>query len=385
MAIVDVNTGRPASNTVQQNQNIGSTQVTGPQSSQTVTSGVQAQSSNQVTNSSSYAMNTTPTILNALENFITQMSDRPAISNSQLESDYPLVVPKIVAGTSGSVFAGGSGQFGVSGGVSYINPVTGLNMSEEESRAFNAKQMAKREQVRQASGVIKGGTEQQRAVSDARLQEIQRNRETQGKYTKEAAQADAQNLSGYFSRILTEQQMPGILRGAEGSGTSKGTTRSLLTQQAIARTAEVAAKTGLDASAQYGQINNQLAGTLELLTRQDPNSTENQLLQALGIGKGIVQAQSGSQSQSGNQVTKTNQVQDQTKSAEVINKVQQELPITNTGGFAPYTGASADTYTPSSMAGTMYVQKDPYSDATFGNDIGGTDEAYATGDSNITF
>jgi hypothetical protein len=104
----------------------------------------------------------------------------------------------------------------------------------------------------------------------------------------------------------------------------------------------------------------------------------------LNIGKGIVQAQSGVQSQSGSSTTKSTQVQDQQKSAEVVAKVQEELPMTNTGGTAPYT--STDTYTPSSQAGTMSIQRDPYDDVQF-NPSTNTSSAggYGDDDSNITF
>jgi hypothetical protein len=245
-------------------------------------------------------------------------------------------------------------------------------MSQDEAERFNQQQRVKREELVQASGIIKGGTEEQRAVSDARLQEIDRNRETQGKYSKEAAMADAQNLSSYFSRVLTEQQMPGILRGAEGSGASQGTTRALLTQQAIQRNSENAAKVGIDAASAYGQVNNQLASTLELLTRQDPNSISNQLLEAFNISKGMVSQGNQVQSQSTNQTTQSNQTAVATQSGKVeqTNRSLPAQPLLNTGGYAQ---DYQPQYQPSSQAGTMFIQAnpEPYAGASFGG--GGND------------
>ena len=366
----DLNTGQPIKTGYQANNtDVTQTSVSGPQKTVTNTTGTQTTTGTQRTNSSSYQLNTTPAIMAALESAILQMTDRPAISQAQLDAQVPLA----------------KAIFNVNSGWVYQNPLTGLSMSQKEAQMFNDQQMAKRETVKQEAGVIAGGTADQRAISDARLQEIKDNKVTQGKYTKEAAFADAQNLGSYFTRILTEQQMPGILRGAEGSGASQGSTRALLTQQAIARNAESAAKTGIDAATAYGQVNNQLAATLEALTRQDPNGIAAQLLQAINISKGMVQSGSQSSNTQTNQTTNTNQQ----SVANADGKVETVYKDFDNGPTNPVSNigvtAAKDTYTPISKAGTGYVQADPiqYQPA---KEIQTSDyAAYGENDSNVFF
>lgn len=362
MAIVDHNTGKEVSASGRTLQDYTQTAITAPIETTTQTTGTQQTSGSQTAASSSYAMNTTPTILNALESFITQMMDRPAISNAELDALYPLPIKSsAVTGKSNTGYVNqqmkGTESF-------WIDPKSGQQLSDAQAEALKNQRIRDRERAVQSSGIIKGGTEEQRAVSDARLEEIARNRETQGKYSKEAAMADAQALSSYFSRILSEQQMPGILRAAEGSGASQGTTRALLTQQAIQRNAENAAKVGIDAAVGYGGINNQLASTLELLTRQDPNSISNQLLEALGIGKGIVQSQVGVQNTQSSQTAKTNQTQVQNQGQQVQQTSRDVGGQTGGLGYTAATGYSEPAAQSANSWG--YVEAhDPYSNIDF--------------------
>lgn len=342
---VDLYTGQPATTTGVNNRDFIETSVKGPQTTRTSSNTTQEQRSNQTSVSSSYQLNTTPEILEILNQFVQQMSDRPVVSMKEASAKFPKAVAKYV-------------PYGAEAWV-YIDPTTGRQMSNAEAQKFNAEQDAKAQQLMQSSGVIRGGTADQRAVSDARLLEIDRNRETQGKYSKEAAFADAKMLGDYFTRILTEQQMPGILRAAEGSGASQGSTRALLTEQAIARNAESASKTGLDAAAAYGQINNQLAGVLEALTRQDPNSISNQLLNAINASKGIVQA--GSQIQNVSGTTKTTTSQNQVQNAGEVATVGTRDYIDPVSTITRPEDGLVASYQPSSLAGTGSVQADTMS------------------------
>jgi hypothetical protein len=148
-----------------------------------------------------------------------------------------------------------------------------------------------------------------------------------------------------------EQQLPGILRGAEGAGTSQGSMRALLETRASEVTAEQAAKLGLEAATSYGQVNNQLAGTLEQLTRQDPNSISAQLLQALQVGKGIAS--------SGSQVQNTNQGTTKTGTSQQVQGPRTET--TNKNFIAPPTvqipqlAMEQPNVRPVSSAGTGYI------------------------------
>lgn len=328
------------------NQSFNQTASTGP----VTTSGTSSETSGTsgVANTNSFQLNTTPDILKGLEAFIQQMTDRPAISQAELDKVAPLAV-KTFQPQRGTI----------NGGTwAWVDPTTGRTFyTPGEAERFNAAQQVKRQQLIQQAGIIKGGTEDQRIISDARLQEIERNRTTQANYTKEAAFGDAKALSGYFSRILMEQQLPGIIRSAEGAGTSQGSMRTLLQTRAAEVTAEQAAKLGLDAASSYGQVNNQLAGVLEQLTRQDPNSITAQLLQALSIGKGI--QTSGSQSQATSQAGTKTGTQEQTQTGKTEN--QQKSFIAPSSVPIASLGMERPDVTPvrNSQAGTGYIIAHP--------------------------
>lgn len=114
-------------------------------------------------------------------------------------------------------------------------------------------------------------TEQNLKRSQAmQTQEIDKNTFQQGAYTKEAAFSDASKLAAGYARQLSETLMPTILRSQEASGASGSATTALLANDAAARVTEVAAKTGLDAATQYGQVWNQLAGVNASLTNNQP-------------------------------------------------------------------------------------------------------------------
>lgn len=358
MAVLDRNTMKEvaASGAVgrdYQKQDFDQTQVSGPQSSMGVTNTNQVATTNQTQATSSYALNTTPEILAALHSFISTMQDRPRITAQELDATAPLPVKQFQAAGGGQSYVGafgsptapqGGGQF------VYVDPKTGQQLTEQQAAKLTAERTRQREQLTAEAGIIKGGTVEQQTQQAERAREIARNRETQGKYSKEAAITDAQGLSNYFARVLSEQQMPGILRAAEGSGASQGTTRALLTQQAIQRTGEVATKAGLDAAVAYGGINNQLASVLEALTRSDPNSVSAQLLQAFQVGKGISQNQSGLTNVSGTTNTVGTQVQQQVKSGEVqdtrrVYHDEGQVPLNNLGGpVAPIVSANPRVY-----------------------------------------
>lgn len=358
------------------NQSFTQTGETSPVTTNGTSSERSSTSGTGITSSSQ--LNTTPTILGNLESFIQQMTDRPAISQAELDRQAPLAT---------------SSWQNTSGGGSWVwtDPSTGRQFySSTEAQRFNTAQQVKRQQLIQQAGIIKGGTEEQRAVSDARLQEIERNRVTQAGYTKDAAFTDAKALSAYFQRTLMEQQLPGILRGAEGAGTSQGSMRALLQTRAAEVTAEQAAKIGIDAASSYGQINNQLAGTLEALTRQDPNSISAQLLQALSVGKGI--ATSGSQvqssSQSGTKTGTQQQVQGPKKETQTKNFIAP--PVVSVPQLAmeqpnvrPITGQGTGQIvanSPEQAAAQNQVYATPSSIGTSPTTVSTNDEGYVIGD-----
>lgn len=136
-----------------------------------------------------------------------------------------------------------------------------------------------------------GGTDSQKAFEAARLEEINRNRAQQGKYSKEAAMSDSQALVQKAINDALRSAMPQITQASEGAGASKSTLRAQLTQEAATRGALEGAAQGAQLSTAYGQQYNQLASVLESLTRQDPNSPTALLAQAITSSKGMVQPQ----------------------------------------------------------------------------------------------
>ena len=227
--------------------------------------------------------NTPQATLDALQQLINQLSDRPNLSNEDVFAQFPDPVRNPRATSNSNYF---------------VDPKTGYTMDYPEAQQLKARRAVERQKAQTASGTIEGGTiatkQQQKNVQT----EISRNREQQTKYSKEAAFTDASQLTGRFSRQLLEQLMPQITQAVESSGTSGGAISGILAQDAAARVAEAQAALGLQASAQYGQIFNQLAAILEQLsTSADP--TIQALLQALNISKGTIEQGVSSQTSTG--------------------------------------------------------------------------------------
>lgn len=270
----DRNTGLPFSTSAYTKQNTDEAKVsaTGPTTTTAQTTGqdVTRGASQQITS----AVNTTPQALAALNQLITQLTDRPAIGDAELDAKFPRAT-RIFDKYSGWIWQ---------------DPKTGFNMSEREAQQFNAKQTAARQVAIQQAGIIKGGTEETKTQQGERATEIARNRELQGKYSKEAAIGDAQFLINKAIADSLEAAMPQITAGLDAAGTSRSTIAASLTQKAATKGATEGAALGAQLGAQYGTINTQLAGVLEALTRSDPNGPAALLLQAINSSKGLYTA-----------------------------------------------------------------------------------------------
>jgi hypothetical protein len=183
----------------------------------------------------------------------------------------------------------------------FVDPKTGRQYSYQEGAAENARRMAQREQRIQQGAIeaIPGGTPEMRLQQQQRQEEIARNRQTQGQYSKEAAFIDSQALVNKAIADSLEQVLPQITAAMEGAGTSRSSMGALLTQRAAEKAGVEGAALGANAAVAYGGINNQLAGVLELLTRSDPNSPTALLLQAIIGSKGLVTDSTSSQETSG--------------------------------------------------------------------------------------
>jgi len=292
-ALLDLNTGLPISSSPYQRQpGFESTTTTTPGRVDTTQQTTQQRTEQQQITSQNI-LNTTPGALQALEELIRQLSDRPAVSEAELDAKAP----------NATAFYTPTGWI-------YTDPLTGRNLGPQEVIQFNKQRTAERQKLKEQAGVIKGGTESQKVTEGQRQQEIGRTREQQGKYSKEVAFSDAQFLIDKAITDALEQAMPGIVAASEGAGTSKGTFRGLALEQAATKGGVEGGALGAQLSVQYGQIYNQLEAMLVEMTKQDPNSPAAMLLQALQASKGMVQSGSTFSSTSGNQ---TAQVQSQTQ------------------------------------------------------------------------
>ena len=293
-ALLDINTGLPVSSSSSQYRNPASEQTNTQTGGRTDT---QSQTTNQQTNQSQITqqniLNTTPGALKALEDLIRQLSDRPAISEEELNAKAPNATP---------IYS--------RAGWHYTDPLTGRPVYPNQVAQFNRERAAERQKLKEQSGIIKGGTESQKQTEQQRQTEIGRTRTQQGAYSKEAAFGDAQFLIDKALADAMRQLSPGIVAASEGAGTSKSTYRAEALQEVGARGAIEGSALGAQLSVQYGQIYNQLENMLVEMTKQDPNSSAALLLQALQASKGMIQSGTTSSSSSGSQ-TGTTQVQTQ--------------------------------------------------------------------------
>lgn len=184
------------------------------------------------------------------------------------------------------------------------------------------------------SQLMGGGTQQMAQDRAARIQQTNETRALQAGYSKEAAFADAQGAMAQQMRRALEASLPTITRAADSAGTSGGSMRALLANDASARAAENAATVGLKASVDYGSISANLANTLEVLTRPDTTSI-NALLNALSISKGAVSTTQSQTNTTGTQTTNS------TSNTQTTNQSQ-------TQGNTSTTGNQTSTTTPNS-------------------------------------
>lgn len=148
-----------------------------------------------------------------------------------------------------------------------------------------------------------GGTPEQRAQIEARLNEIVTNQGIRDQYSQANAFAQAQGAANSQLAKALQATLPQIAASVDAAGTSGSAFSGLLTQQAAADAANIAAEQGLQASVAYGQIQAGLSGVLEQLTRADQDPIVSGLIQALGIAKGSMEV--GSKTSSGSSSSTT--------------------------------------------------------------------------------
>lgn len=213
-----------------------------------------------------------------------------------------------------------------------------------------------------------GGTPEQQAISQARQEEITSTRNQRQQYSKEAAQADAQNLVNKAIADALRTARPEITRAAEGAGASKSSQRALLTQEAAIRGALEGAAQGTALSTSYGQVSNQLSAILENLTRQDPNSPVQLLAQSISGSRGLIKPADPITYSSSSRSAQNQQPQ-----VAYQQPAAPEQPIASLNefydpGYLYNAEPRAPAYEPSSQAGTMIITRhDPLSVADESN------------------
>lgn len=232
----------------------------------------QSQSSSQFVSK----QNTPSSTLEIIQQLLSQLMDRPAISEAELNAKVPLPRLQDYAISSSPTHALSNSQ------------IVGYDY-QRYNRDLARAQM-KREQMVKEAGIVPGGTTETRAQQAEVKTEIGRARQQQAGYSKEAAFQDASQLTNRFARQLLEQVMPNITRAVEGSGTSGGVVQGLLSQDAAARVAEAQAALGLETASKYGQISTGLEQILAQLVSSSANTPVlNALMQLLNISKGTIE------------------------------------------------------------------------------------------------
>lgn len=187
------------------------------------------------------------------------------------------------------------------------------------------------------STLSQGGTPEQRAQMEQRLNEIVTNQSIRGQYSQANAFAQAEGAANSQLSKALQAALPQIAASVDAAGTSGSSFSGLLTQQAAADAANIAAEQGLQASVAYGQIQAGLSGVLEQLTRTDQDPIVNGLIQALNIAKGSIE--SGSKTSSGSSSSTT------TGTETTIGSSQQQQNTATVG-----VGNSTTTTTPNNKA-----------------------------------
>jgi hypothetical protein len=173
--------------------------------------------------------------------------------------------------------------------------------------------------------MLGGGTPEMARLASERQQQINRSTQQQQGYSRENAFADAQGLMAQTMRQTLEKLVPGINRAAAGSGTSQGSMRALLLQQAAENAAQNASAAGLGAAVNYGQVANGAGNTVASILGQQNDAATQALLQALGIARGAVTSSTSTGSQ-----TSTTNSDSNTNSSSNTNTSQNSNSNTNT-------------------------------------------------------
>lgn len=266
------------------------------------------------------------------------------------------------APTSANV-KGTTRESGTSTGVktSVGNSSSSMSGSSRETKVADYLDPVAREALNKLLAQLQDPKSQANQYGQERLNEISKNQELRGDYTKSAAFADA--LGAMQSQLAKgiESQMPTITAGIDAAGTSGSAMSALLTQTAAENAARNAAELGLNAAISYGNIQTGFGSILEQLTAQGDPVT-NQLLSALDIAKGASETSTISGSRSESQRGTSTNVETSTSTGTSTTKedktVKENQPSKGSYAFQKFPDMSTPGYSgmktavPGSGAGT---------------------------------
>lgn len=163
--------------------------------------------------------------------------------------------------------------------------------TSSELQSFNLDTMdpKSRQALEQLLGVLQGGGSSQFKDQQAIfMQSLQGLANSVQQFDPAAAQEMASGNVAQLTRNLMEQQLPQIFGAQEAAGLSGDALSALLAQDATVRTAEAQQRAQLEALLGVGGLQNQAQLGLAQAA-QAPDQNVQNILAALGIGKGSVQ------------------------------------------------------------------------------------------------
>lgn len=213
--------------------------------------------------------------------------------------------------------------------------------SQEQSQSINMDPAALAALNALIQQLMGGGTQAMAQDKAKRQQEVQYLQGQRAGYSKEAAFSDAQGAMNALLQRALEEQMPTLVRSAEGAGTSANSMRALLTQNIANKAAESAALLGLQTASSYGGVATGMSNTLErLLAVEDPVTQA--LINALNVAKGATTSTTKTGTETGTQT------QNQTSNQTQQNSGYTQTQNTSYGGGGSYSGNSGFSSTGSS-------------------------------------
>lgn len=180
-----------------------------------------------------------------------------------------------------------------------------------------------------------GGSASFRQQAAARSGVLADTKQLQGEYSRDMAFQDAAMLIQQSLQKSMEANMPAISRAVAGAGTSANSMQGLLSQRLASDAAQSAGALGAQQAVSYGNIQANLAATLEALSRVNTEGDTN-LIKALELLRN-----SSSQGTSSSQQTSNSQQVSGSQPLSLSSEGSGSSPFSTVSGSG---GSSGDSY-----------------------------------------